>query len=93
MEKENSIGTRIRILRRQRGLSQATLAEYIGISSKHLSKIELNEVSFSISILIKLSAFFRVSNDYILTGKDFEVTSEQLLYLLQHIRQNESKGI
>ena len=41
-----SIGERIRSLRKSMGISQEELAEAVGVSVKHISKIERDEVSF-----------------------------------------------
>lgn len=46
---ENSIGYRIRILRRQKGYSQQELADILGKSLRTVQKYETGEIEISIS--------------------------------------------
>ncbi len=63
-----TMGERIRILRKTRGLSQEELAEELDVSIKHMSRIERDEVAFSVEILKRIAQYFNVSSDYILRG-------------------------
>ncbi|ABS27161.1 short-chain fatty acyl-CoA regulator family protein [Anaeromyxobacter sp. Fw109-5] len=49
------LGAKVRSLRRQRGLTQAHLAERLGISASYLNLIEHNRRSLSAPLLIKLA--------------------------------------
>lgn len=62
-------GKRIQELRRDRGMTQTQLAEYVGISSDNLGRIERGQQGVSIDLLIELADFFAVSMDYIALGR------------------------
>ena len=59
-------GNRLKELRRQNGLTQQQLADRIGVTKSVVSFYELRDRSPSPEVLIKLSAIFRVSTDYLL---------------------------
>jgi len=54
------IGTRIKSLRQGKGLTQETLAEKIGISSKYLSSIERGKENPTLDTLIQLANALKV---------------------------------
>lgn len=66
-------GKRIQELRRDRGMTQTQLAEYVGISSDNLGRIERGQQGVSIDLLIELADFFAVSMDYIVLGRKMKV--------------------
>lgn len=66
-------GKRIQELRRDRGMTQTQLAEYVGISSDNLGRIERGRQGVSIDLLIELADFFAVSMDYIALGRKMKV--------------------
>lgn len=66
------LGKKINGLRRSKSLSQAELAEIIGISRSAMVQIELGNRSIDIFELKKLSQFFDLSIDQILSD-DFDV--------------------
>lgn len=74
-----SMGERIRILRKKKGMSQELLADELDISFKHLSKIERDEVVFSVDILRKIADYFDVSSDYILNGSEKKISKEEIM--------------
>src|SRR5512133_3496138 len=49
------LGAKVRALRRQRSLTQAQLAERLGISASYLNLIEHNRRSLSAAILIRMA--------------------------------------
>lgn len=64
------IGTNIRRLRQKAGISQEALAGVLGISVQAVSKWE-NEQSYpDIGFLPQIAAYFHVTTDYLLTGKE-----------------------
>jgi transcriptional regulator with XRE-family HTH domain len=63
-------GDRIKSLRKKQGLSQSEVGEAIGLSFSVLSTIELNKIDPSSETIVRLSEFFGVSADYLLTGKE-----------------------
>ena len=77
----------LRSLRRNRGVSQEKLAEFLGISFQAVSKWERGETMPDISLLPSISRFFGVSVDELLCGTkpdnerlytDFERRAEEL---------------
>ena len=70
---DQTIGHRIAMKRRQRGMSQEILAEKLGVSSQAVSKWE-NDISCpDISLLPDLAKLLDISLDQLLTGKNDEV--------------------
>lgn len=60
MNIKESIGARIKSLRQGKGLTQETLAEKIGISSKYLSSIERGKENPTLDTLIQLALALEV---------------------------------
>ncbi|WP_296177308.1 helix-turn-helix transcriptional regulator [uncultured Brevundimonas sp.] len=55
MEWEKIVGANIRRLRKERGLSQETLAGEAGLAMRHLGRIERGEGNPTVAILGKLA--------------------------------------
>ena len=64
-----SIGSRIKELRKAEGISQAKLAESIGVSAGNVGEWELGRSKPGADALVSLSRYFNVSTDWLLTGK------------------------
>ena len=62
-----NLGSTITRLRTQRGLSQGDLAEALGVSRQSVSKWETNASVPDLDKLVKLSQFFNVSLDELVT--------------------------
>ena len=56
-------------LRKQNGINQETLAEFLGISTQAVSKWECGLSYPYIELLPTLAGYFKVSIDFLLTGK------------------------
>lgn len=73
----DDFGDRLRKLRKNLDISQAELAEHLGVVPSAVGKYERMPNSFpSVEILIKLSDFFKVSLDYLLKGAEFTPSVE-----------------
>lgn len=70
-----NLGTRLKKLRTQKGLSQRQLAKIIGCSHQSIALYEKSKNIKSIEIFQKLSNFFNVSIDYLINGV---ATNEEL---------------
>lgn len=70
---EMTLGKRIAMLRRQKGLKQDTLAEVLGVSPQAVSKWENDQTCPDISLLPKLAELLGVSVDELLSGKKMEL--------------------
>ena len=65
-----TIGKRIGLLRRQKGMTQEELASHMGVSPQAVSKWENDQTCPDISALPKLAKLFGVSMDELLEGKE-----------------------
>ena len=63
------MGERIAKLRRSIGLSQATLAKMLGLSTSTIAMYEQGRREPSVSIIIALADTLGVTIDYLLTGQ------------------------
>ncbi len=63
------IGSHVRKKREALGLNQAELANELGVTHQHVSRIELEQVAPSLEMLLKLSRRLGVTTDYLLTGQ------------------------
>mgnify|MGYP006122533911 CR=1 FL=1 len=62
---ESRLGSKVRSLRRRQGLTQAKLAEKLGISTSYLNLIENNRRPLSAPVLIKLAQLFQVDRVWV----------------------------
>lgn len=76
------MGQRIALLRRQAGWSQAELAARMGISASAVGMYEQGRREPSVDALVSLSEIFRVSTDYLLTGKIADPREAEVLQKL-----------
>ncbi len=61
----------LREIRKSRGFSQLKVAFDLNISREALSYYENGKRSPDINMLCRMSEYFNVSIDYLITGKDF----------------------
>jgi len=66
---ETTLGQRIALLRKQKGLKQESLAELLGISAQAVSKWENDQTCPDISLLPKLADILGTSIDTLLKGE------------------------
>lgn len=62
----------LREIRKKKGLSQLKVAMDLSISREALSYYENGKRSPDIAMLVKMSAYFNASIDYLIRGKEFE---------------------
>jgi len=67
----------LREIRKKRGFSQLKVAMDLSISREALSYYESGKRSPDVKMLLRLSEYFDVSIDYLITGKEFK--SKKLL--------------
>ena len=70
-----TLGKRIAMLRRQKGLKQEDLANTLGVSSQAVSKWENDQTCPDISLLPTLAALLGVTVDELLSGKKEELAT------------------
>ncbi|HET8810231.1 MAG TPA: LexA family transcriptional regulator [Flavobacteriaceae bacterium] len=78
MEVKTEICKRIKKLRKEKGISQAVIAEKLGISQAAYSLIENSQNGILIEHIVNLSKLYGVTTDFILTGNELltETTPE-----------------
>ncbi|WP_110925941.1 helix-turn-helix transcriptional regulator [Bacillus massiliglaciei] len=64
----NTLGTRLKELRVERGLYQSDIAKILNVSLRQVQRYEKDESDLSLSAAITLAEYFNVSIDY-LTGR------------------------
>ena len=69
-----SLGQRVRKRRSALQITQQELASILGITSQHVSAIEKDKWSPSLTLLPKLGEALGVSVDYLLSGKEGVIT-------------------
>ncbi len=62
----------LREIRKQKGFSQLKVAMDLSISREALSYYESGKRSPDINMLLRLSKYFDVSIDYLITGKEYK---------------------
>lgn len=77
------LGPRIATLRRSCGLSQAQLADRLGISASAIGMYEQGRREPAVETIVALAELFQVSTDYLLTGKASLQEESQLTHILQ----------
>lgn len=95
---EETLGDKIRKLRRQRNLKQADFVASLDIDRAYLSQIENNKKTPGRELLVKMSKEFNVSLDWLTSDQDSKkiaaATNENealLLYAYRNIPQDEAE--
>lgn len=65
------VGARIRRLRTEKGLTQATLSEMAGCSNNYLSHVETAQSKVSLSVLLRIATALDTSLDYFFLDTGF----------------------
>jgi transcriptional regulator with XRE-family HTH domain len=86
-----NIGETIKTLRKERGITQESLAAHLGISTQSISKWETAISSPDISQLGPLAQFFHVSVDYLLGINPSELESQKTSYFEQSVKAGSSE--
>ena len=70
-----TIGDRIKLKRKELGLTQAELGKKLNVTDRAVSKWEQNEGNPDMSIIASLTNVLGVSLDYLILGKEDEIIS------------------
>lgn len=78
------IETRLKELRLKKGISQAVIAEYLGVTKQAYSLYELGKREPDFEALLKIGEYFEVTVDYLLKGSESELndTNEVVKFAL-----------
>ena len=91
VQKRYEMGERIRECRKQRNLSQAQMAEAIGISNNAFSNIETGNSNATLENVKKIAEYFQVSLDYLTDGE--ERTLEDEIFIRRYLElSKEDRG-
>ncbi len=77
------LGARIAALRKERQLSQAELADRLGISPSAVGMYEQGRREPCGSLLVSMAKEFGVTTDFLLTGDPGTIDAERLMRLLR----------
>lgn len=93
----NNIGERIKLLRLQRKITQEKLAKAIELHKSNISGLENGSYKPSAIAIIKLSQYFNVSTDWLLTGKEYKNDlsdiEKDILNCFRTLDDNQKKSI
>lgn len=76
------LGARIAMLRRDKKMSQGQLAQALGVSPSAIGMYEQGRREPSAATVVSLAKIFRVSTDYLLTGRPNAAEEETIRNLL-----------
>ncbi|MCP4133116.1 MAG: helix-turn-helix transcriptional regulator [bacterium] len=84
------LSDKIRLLRKERNLTQEKLGDLVGVHTVHIGKYETGKSSPSSETLKNLASVFEVSIDYLMfdDAKNMastKITDQRLLYLFEEI--------
>ncbi len=90
-----SLGNTIASLRHRNNITQAALAERLGVSNKAVSKWESGQGYPDISLLPTIAEFFGVSIDYLLLGekKGITIAGNMIMDVVKNIEQYPTIGM
>ena len=83
------IGKRIRTQRELLGYTREQFAEFLDVTPKFCSDIELGVKGMSVPTLCRIADCLRLSTDYILFGEKEERDADRLTHLLQQCTPTE----
>lgn len=66
---QKDFGQRLRMLRKDRGMTQEQLATTLHIGTDHYGRIELGKRGISIDLLLDIAEVLEISIDFLVTGK------------------------
>lgn len=66
---QKEFGQRLRMLRKDHGMTQEQLAAALHIGTDHYGRIELGKRGISIDLLLEIAEVLEISIDFLVTGK------------------------
>ena len=79
------IGTRIKLVRQEFGMTQKEFGKEVGISSNYVSEIETEKKDPSDPLLLAIEYRFGVNKDWILHGKSEKYVKDKILLTNQEM--------
>lgn len=92
---KKEIGTRVKMCRKSKKLTQEALAEQINVSPHYIYEIERGSKTMSLNILIQLSQVLHISTDYLLFGQQQEssLPTDELSILVDSLSGENRKAV
>jgi len=87
--KQDDLGSKLKMLRKSRGLTQDIIADLLGVSRGNVSHYENNSRTPSIKSIEKLASFYNVSTEFLLPSADVDEVKD-LLIKAEEIFKNDS---
>ena len=75
---KSELGARIKLLRKQHGLTQEQFSEMLNMTENNLYRMESGRRNISIELLVEISTRFNTSLDYLVFGKTANVDQEKV---------------
>ncbi len=89
-----AIGQRIKLLRKEKDLTQEKLAEILDISTEHLSRIETGSYRPSLALIEKISEIFEVDEQNLMFGNSSEVhETNELSKKIESLANNKKRAV
>ncbi len=85
-----NIGSKISLLRKEKGWSQGNLAEQIGASREIIGKYERNENSPSLEMALKMAKAFEVTVDFLLGEGEYSSYDKDTIERIKNIQKMDS---
>ena len=85
-----TFGSRLTELRKKKGVTQAEVAKYLGVTPKAVSFYENNEREAPNDVLKKLASYFNTSLDYLLAREN---TTEEDLEFFRITKEAQKNGL
>lgn len=89
---QNLIGERFQYLRKTSGLTQAQIAEYLGLDQSYISKYEKGERHLSVDVLEKAAQLFGCALEYFF-DEDSEYCAKPLAFRAEDIKSEDMSTI
>lgn len=92
---KKEIGSRIKMCRKSKKLTQEALAEQINVSPHYIYEIERGSKTMSLSILVQLSQVLNMSTDYLLFGQqqNSSLPEDDLSILIDRLSGENRKAV
>ncbi|MCK0440049.1 short-chain fatty acyl-CoA regulator family protein [Gordonia alkaliphila] len=84
------VGARLRRLREERGVSQATLARRLELSTSYVNQLENDQRPITVPVLLRLTREFELAPDFFAADGDARLTADLADILLEHGDQTPS---
>ncbi|MCM1265307.1 MAG: helix-turn-helix transcriptional regulator [Candidatus Gastranaerophilales bacterium] len=90
-----NIGSLIRVLRKEKGLTQSEVAEIIGVSSQHYSRIERGEYTPGLQTFLKLVDVLDLDISRLKLNGESKISSTmyEILELLTRFNNTQQKAV